>query len=105
METTILQGLHRVILGLYWGLYWNIGKENGNYHGIWGLYWDIVCSVALLARVPENRLQRIMRTWRVLCIFTGPENILNLEDIPVSGAKEVHPRHQNPSCAILLRDK
>ena len=49
METTII-GYIRVILGLYWdngkengnyySIYWDNGKENGNYNSILGLYWD-----------------------------------------------------------------
>ena len=41
------KGINRIILGLYWvfigfilGLYWDHGKENGNYSSILGLYWD-----------------------------------------------------------------
>ena len=28
------------VLGVILGLYWDDGKENGNYYSILGLYWD-----------------------------------------------------------------
>ena len=37
MEIRVCLGVYmRVILGLYW----DNGKENGNYYSILGLYWD-----------------------------------------------------------------
>ena len=41
METTIM-GLHRGYIRyirLYMGLYWENGRENGNYYSILGLHW------------------------------------------------------------------